>query len=71
MLLITVLFMNGSSLGIEMIIDTDNELHAHSVYFTANDLNGNWDSTKATVITLNGDSAKISGKALTFMMGIL
>ena len=71
MLLITVLFMNGSSLGIEMIIDTDNELHAHSVYFTANDLNGNWDSTKATVITLNGDSAKISGKGAYFYDGNL
>lgn len=71
MLLITVLFMNGSSLGIEMIIDEDTEIHAHAVYFTANDLNSEWDTTGATVITLNGDKAKISGKGAYFYNGNL
>lgn len=66
MLIITVLFMNGSSLGIEMIIDEDTELHAHTVYFTANDLNSEWDTSGATVITLNGDSARITGKGAYF-----
>ena len=71
MLLITVLFMNGSSLGIEMIIDEDAELHAHTVYFTENDLNGQWSTSGATVITLNGDSAGISGKGAYFYDGNL
>ena len=71
MLLITVLFMNGSSLGIEMIIDEDTELHAHTVYFTENDLNGQWSTSGATVITLNGDSAGISGKGAYFYDGNL
>ena len=71
MLPITVLFMNGSSLGIEMIIDEDAELHAHTVYFTENDLNGQWSTSGATVITLNGDSAGISGKGAYFYDGNL
>ena len=71
MLLITVLFMNGSSLGIEMIIDEDTELHAHSVYFTKNDLNGEWSVSGATAIDLEGDRAKISGKGAYFFDGDL
>ena len=71
MLLITVLFMNGASLGIEMIIDEDTELHAHSVYFTKNDLNSEWDTSGASAITLSGDSGKISGKGAYFYDGNL
>ena len=71
MLLITVLFMNGSALGIEMIIDEDAEIHAHSVYFTANDLNGEWNTAGATVISLNGSSGKIIGKGAYFYDGDL
>ena len=71
MLLITVLFMNGASLGIEMIIDEDTELHAHSVYFTKNDLNSEWDTSGASAITLSGDSGKISGKGAYFHDGNL
>ena len=71
MLLITVLFMNGASLGIEMIIDEDTELHAHTVYFTANDLNSEWNTSGASVITLSGDSGKISGKGAYFYNGDL
>ena len=61
-LLITVLFMNGESLGIQKIVDEDAESYTGALYFTANDLNGDWDSQSATQIVLNGDSAKISGQ---------
>ena len=71
MLLITVLFMNGSALGIETIIDEDAENHAHSVYFTANDLNGEWSTDGAAVIRLNGSSARITGKGAYFYNGDL
>ena len=39
-LLLTILFINGERLGIEVIIDEDAENHSGSVYFTENDLNG-------------------------------
>ena len=61
-LFLTVLFMNGRRLGIEVVVDEDDEAHSGAVYFTANDLNGNWDSSEATVITLEGESASVSGK---------
>ena len=60
-LLLTILFMNGSALGLTMVVDNDTEGHAGDEIFTANDLNGDRDFTGATVITLNGDSAKIEG----------
>ncbi|MBR6114825.1 MAG: carbohydrate-binding domain-containing protein [Oscillospiraceae bacterium] len=59
--LLTVLFMNGERLGITPIIDEDAEVHSGSVYFTNNDLNGDWDTASATVITLRGDTASVSG----------
>ncbi len=68
-LLLTILFMNGSALGIQMIIDEDSEAHSGSAYFTANDLDGAWDTSGAAVITLNGDSAKISGSGAYFYDG--
>ena len=60
-LLLTVLFMNGEKLGLEVVVDEDDEAHSGSVYFTANDLNGAWDTSGATRITLEGDSASVSG----------
>ena len=65
-LVLTVLFMNGERFGIEVIIDEDAENHSGSVYFTTNDLNGNWDSSSATVIALSGESARISGNGAYF-----
>ena len=61
-LLITMLFLNGESLGIQKIVDEDAENYTGSLYFTANDLNGDWDSQDATQIILAGDSIKISGQ---------
>ena len=60
-LLVTVLFMNGEKLGIEKIVDEDSEKYSDLAYFTANDQDGEWDHADATVITLNGDSAEVSG----------
>ncbi|MBQ3785827.1 MAG: carbohydrate-binding domain-containing protein, partial [Lachnospiraceae bacterium] len=60
-LILTVLFMNGKSLGLIAVVDEDAENYEGDEYFSANDLNGSWDTSKATVITLKGDSATISG----------
>ncbi len=60
-LLLTLLFINGEQLGIQVVVDEDDEAHSGSVYFTANDLNGEWSTDGATVITLNGESAAVSG----------
>lgn len=60
-LLLTVLFVNGEALGVQVIVDEDAEIHSDSSWFTANDLNGEWDSSSATVITLSGSSVEVSG----------
>ena len=60
-LVLTILFMNGEKLGIEKIIDEDAELYSDLANFTANDQNGAWESEDATIITLNGNSAAVSG----------
>ena len=60
-LIITTLFMFGEKLGIRKIVDEDSEGYEAPSGFTDNDLNSDWDDTGATVITLNGDSAEISG----------
>ena len=60
-LLLTVLFMNGGRLGIQTLVDEDAEGTIRSTYFTPNDLRSDWDSAAATVITLHGDSASVSG----------
>ncbi len=61
-LVITVLFMNGEKLGIAKVIDEDAEKYSDLTNFTANDQNGEWESEDATVITLSGESASVSGK---------
>lgn len=60
-LIITVLFMNGNYFGIETIVDEDAESYTGSKYFTARDLNGEWDTSDATVITLNRTGGKVVG----------
>lgn len=59
--LLTVLFMNGQALGIGLVVDADSESHSDSTYFTDNDLLADWDTSSATLITLEGDSVSISG----------
>ena len=70
-LIVTALFMNGEKLGIELVPDTDAEGYVGNEYFTANDLNGSWDTSEATMITLSGDSAKISGNGAYWLDGSL
>ena len=60
-LLVAIVFMNGEKLGIKSIKDEDAEANESATYFTENDLDADWDTTGATVITLNGDSADIGG----------
>ena len=58
-LVVTVLFMNGEKLGIRVVRDEDAEGNESSQYFTSNDQNTDWTAT--TTITLNGDTATVSG----------
>ena len=60
-LVLTTLFINGESFGITKIVDEDAEQNSDSAYFTTKDQDGDWDTSSATVITLTGDGADISG----------
>lgn len=60
-MLITVVFMNSEAHGIDLIIDEDAETHSDQQYFTANDRKPDYDISDATVITLDGGSASVSG----------
>lgn len=60
-LILTILFINGEALGIEVIRDADAEDYTGTEWFTANDLYGDWDDSGATVITLKEDTAKVTG----------
>ncbi len=68
-LLVTVLFMNGERLGLQVIRDQDAETYSGSEYFTENDLDGTWDTSGATVITLDGDTASVSGSGAYVLDG--
>lgn len=68
-LLLTVLFINGERLGVRVLVDEDAEGAALSGYFTANDLQGDWDASSVTRITLQGDTAAISGGGAYFHDG--
>ncbi len=70
-LLLTLLFMNGEALGLEMVVDADAEKSAGTDHFTANDLNADWDTSNATVITMNGSGGKILGSGAYFYEGNL
>ena len=69
--IITVLFMNGSRLGIETISDEDAETYEGTEYFTVNDQNGNWQCATTVDITLNGESVSINGSGAYFSSGSL
>ena len=70
-LLATILFMNGELLGIRAVADEDAEYYSGDTRFTANDLNGDWDTSRAVQITLDGDSASIKGNGAYFNDGTL
>ena len=60
-ILLTVLFMNGEQLGIKVMTDYDTDRNEGQEYFTENDLNADWNTETAAVITLNNNSASVSG----------
>ena len=60
-LMLTVLFMNGEKLGIQTVSAAEEEA-AGTEYFTSRDLDGDWDTSQATIISLEGDSARIKGQ---------
>ena len=60
-ILLTILFMNGEALGMQVIVDEDAEAHSDSEWFTTNDLDGEWNTEGATTITLNGSDVNIAG----------
>jgi hypothetical protein len=59
--LLTVLFMNGESLGIQVVRDQDTDRNEGSLWFTENDLDGSWDREGAVWITLEGSTASVKG----------
>ncbi|MBR1658702.1 MAG: carbohydrate-binding domain-containing protein [Oscillospiraceae bacterium] len=70
-LLLTVLFLNGEALGMEKQVDEDAERYSGSEYFTANDLNADWDRSDATVVTLEGGGGTVRGGGAYFYDGNL
>ena len=69
--LLTVLFMNGESLGLERVVDADAETYDGSEYFSAKDLDGSWDTGDAAQIVLEGDAASIRGNGAYMLDGNL
>ncbi len=60
-IILTVLFMNGEKLGLTVVVDEDAETTTASSYFTTNDMDGDWDTSEATIITLEGEDITVSG----------
>ena len=60
-LLLTVLFVNGKSFGLQPIVDGDAESSSDSAFFTRNERDGSWSPVGAARITLSGDHASVSG----------
>ena len=65
-LLITAAFTRGEALGIQKIVPEE-----ASAVFTDNDLDADWNTEGATVITLTGDNAEIDGEGAYFRDGDL
>ena len=60
-LALTFLFINGEAFGLQVIVDEDAEDYEGQAYFTENDQKANWNTAGATLITLRGDQAYVSG----------
>ena len=56
-LILTVLFMNGTALGIQAVSDEENS----DSMFTQNDLTSDWDASGATKITLSDEGSTVAG----------
>lgn len=60
-LCITIAFIHGKELGIEGIVDEDSESYEGPGYITKKDLDGKWDTDKATKINIHGENIVIDG----------
>ena len=58
--LLTILFMNGDRFGLRPMVDEDTIQDPSS--FTANDLDGNWETSTATKIRLQDGDIRVSGQ---------
>ena len=68
---LTLLFMNGEAIGLSKIVDTDVKASETAAVFTDNDLNGNWDTSSAVQIVMEGDKGSVSGNGAYFLDGNL
>ncbi len=66
---LTILFMNGTRLGLTLSVDADAEAHSDDSNFTDNDLKADWDTSGACQITLEGDSATVAGSGAYYYDG--
>lgn len=67
--LVTVFFMNGEALGLLRIPGEEKAVNKDSLHFSANDLDARWDTSRATVVTLDGTEADISGDGVYVLDG--
>ena len=70
-LVLTLLFINGTKLGMQAVVDEDAEQNSDSLWFTSADLNPAEDNADAVAITLSGDSGTIRGNGAYFLDGDL
>lgn len=70
-MVITILFINGESLGLKKMVDADSDLAETSGEFTENDLNSAWDTASAVTVTLEGSGGTVSGDGAYFLNGDL
>lgn len=68
-LVVTSVFMVSDRLGVKKIVDEDAEGNENESGFTSKDMDGDWDSTDATVITLAGDDATVKGQGAYVLDG--
>ena len=69
-LILTVLFINGKSLGLQVYTTTE-ETTENNSHFTSSDIKKEVDITDATIITMEGSSVTVSGNGAYFTNGVL
>ena len=70
-IVVTVLFMNGESLGLQILKDADAEGTEENADFTENDLACDWEAAEITAISLEGDTGTVEGSGAYFVNGDL
>lgn len=69
-LILTVLFINGKNLGLQVYANTDESSEKNS-HFTSSDIKKEVDITDATTITMEEDAVTVSGNGAYFANGVL